>query len=56
MQSVVALATETPGEIARRLDTDVLAGADRGGAWLIVPDPDWPRRTAAITRTLGESK
>src|SRR4029077_21179224 len=48
-----ALATETPGEIARGLDPDVLAGSDRDGAWLVAPDPDGPGRIATIRRALG---
>jgi hypothetical protein len=53
--AVIALATDTPGEIARRLDTDVPAGTDRDGAWLIVPDPNAPGRAAAVTRAIGET-
>lgn len=51
--AVVALATETPGEIARGLDPDVLAGSDRHGAWLVAPDPDGPGRIATIRRAVG---
>ena len=35
---------DSPEEVARRLDLDVLAGADAGGAWLVLPDPDGPGR------------
>jgi sugar diacid utilization regulator len=41
---------DTPAPVLRRLDADVLAGADRDGAWLIVPDPDGPGRAAALRR------
>jgi hypothetical protein len=48
--AVLALASDSPVVIARRLDLDVLAGADGDGAWLVIPDPDGPGRDAAITR------
>jgi hypothetical protein len=51
--AVVALAAETPGAITRRLDVDVLAGSDRHGAWLVVPDPDGPRRARALKRAVA---
>jgi hypothetical protein len=51
--AVLALAGETPGAITRRLDAEVLAGADRDGAWLVIPDPDGPRRGAALRRALA---
>ncbi len=50
--AVVALEADSPLDVTRRLDADVLAGADSGGAWLIVPDPDGPGRAAALTRAL----
>jgi hypothetical protein len=46
--AVLALATDTPGAVGRRLDLDVLSGADRDGAWLVIPDPDAPGRAAAL--------
>lgn len=52
--AVVALASDTPGEIARRLDADALAGTDRDGAWLIVPDPDGPGRATAIRHAVND--
>jgi hypothetical protein len=53
--AVIALASDTPGEVARRLDTDALAGLDHDGAWLIVPDPDGPSRAPAIARALDDT-
>jgi hypothetical protein len=50
--AVIALASDSPGEIIRRLDVDVLAGADAEGAFLVVPDPDGPGRRAALARAL----
>jgi hypothetical protein len=47
--AVVALAGESP---PRRLDPDVLAGSDQGGAFLVVPDPDGPGRARALRRAL----
>ena len=38
---------DDPAALARRLDLDVLAGADGDGAWLVLPDPDGPGRRAA---------
>ncbi len=46
--AVLALAADTPGAVGRRLDLDVLSGADRDGAWLVIPDPDGPGRAAAL--------
>jgi hypothetical protein len=51
--AVLVLAGDTPAAVTRRLDAEALAGADRDGAWLIVPDPDGPRRAAAISRAVG---
>jgi hypothetical protein len=51
--AVLALAGETPGAITRRLDADVLAGADREGAWLVIGDPDGPTRAAGIGRAVA---
>jgi hypothetical protein len=54
--AVLALDAESPLEVTRQLDVDVLAGADGAGAWLVVPDPDGPGRRAALERALdGES-
>jgi hypothetical protein len=50
--AVLALAGDDPGAVARRLDLDVLIGADGDGAWLVLPDPDGPGRTAALDRAL----
>ena len=40
--SVAALAVDTdaPDRVAGRLGADALAGADAGGAWVLVPSPD----------------
>ncbi len=51
--AVLALADETPGAITRKLDVDALAGADRAGAWLVIPDPDGPGRLAGTRRAVG---
>jgi hypothetical protein len=50
--AVLALDADSPLEVTRRLDVDVLAGADGAGAWLVVPDPDGPGRRAALERAL----
>jgi hypothetical protein len=52
--AVVALTGDEPAAAARRLDLDVLAGADGEGAWLIVPDPDGPGRAGAMARALSD--
>jgi PucR C-terminal helix-turn-helix domain len=52
---VLALAGETPGAITRKLDVDVLAGADREGAWLVIPDPEGPGRATGIKRAIGSA-
>ncbi len=51
--AVLAMAADSPVAITRRLDVDVLAGADSEGAWLIVPDPDGPGRAASISRAVA---
>jgi hypothetical protein len=51
--AVLALAGDDPAAVARRLDRDVLAGADADGAWLVVPDPDGPGRPAAVDRAVA---
>lgn len=50
--AVIAVAADAPPAAVRRLDADVLAGADSEGAWLIVGDPEGPGRRAAIDRAL----
>jgi hypothetical protein len=50
--AVLALAAETPGAVPRRLDADALAGSDNVGAWLLIPDPEGPGRSAALRRAL----
>jgi PucR C-terminal helix-turn-helix domain len=52
--AVLALAGDDPGAVARRLDLDVLAGADAEGAWLVVPDPDGPGRPTALDGALAD--
>ncbi len=52
--AVLALGGDDPGAVARRLDLDVLAGADAEGAWLVVPDPDGPGRADAMDRAVGD--
>jgi hypothetical protein len=47
--AVVAVLGESP---PRRLDPDLLAGADQEGAFLVVPDPDGPGRVGALRRAL----
>jgi hypothetical protein len=51
--AVLALAGETPGAIGRRLDADALVGSDAEGAWLVIPDPDAPRRRAGVGRAVN---
>ena len=51
--AVLALGSETPGAVPRKLDVDALAGADGEGAWLVIPDPEGPGRGAALARALG---
>lgn len=51
--AILALAGDDPGAVARRLDADVLPGADADGAWLLIPDPDAPGRAAAIERAVA---
>lgn len=46
--AVLAVAGESPTPITRKLDVDALAGADGGGAWAVIPDPDGPGRQKAI--------
>ena len=50
--AVIALEADAPPPAARHHDLAALAGADAGGAWLIVPDPDGPGRSAALARAL----
>jgi hypothetical protein len=51
--AVLALAGDSAGALTRRLDIDVLVGADGQGAWLVVPDPDGPGRRAALDHALA---
>jgi hypothetical protein len=53
--AVLALPGETAGAIPRRLDLDVLPGADPDGAFLVIPDPDGPGRAAALRRAVAKS-
>ncbi len=53
--AAVALPTDDPGPVARRLDLDVLAGSDQHGAFLVIPDPAAPGRERALARALGGS-
>jgi len=48
--ALLVFAGDTPGALTRRLDLDVLAGADRDGAWIVIPDPDGPGRRAGLGR------
>jgi hypothetical protein len=50
--AVVAVGGDDPAALARRLDLDVLSGADGDGPWLVLPDPDAPGRRAAVDRAL----
>ncbi|HEY5188736.1 MAG TPA: helix-turn-helix domain-containing protein [Solirubrobacteraceae bacterium] len=52
--AALALEAESPLAVTRRLDAEVLAGADADGVWLIVPDPDGPGRAAALARALED--
>jgi hypothetical protein len=51
--AVLALAGDSPGPITRRLDIDALVGADQGGSWLVIPDPEGPGRARALNRAVG---
>jgi hypothetical protein len=51
--AVVAVGGDDPAALARRLDVDVLSGADADGPWLVIPDPDAPGRRATVDRALG---
>jgi hypothetical protein len=53
--AVLAVAGDTTGAIIGRLGVDVLAGGDRDGAWLVLPDPDGPGRPAALRRAVGRA-
>ncbi len=53
--AVLALETDEPGGVTRRLDIDALVGSDGVGAWLVLPDPDGPGRQAALRRALGQT-
>jgi hypothetical protein len=53
--AVLALDSDTPGAISRRLDMDALVGGDVAGACLVLPDPDGPSRAAALERAVGGS-
>jgi sugar diacid utilization regulator len=50
--AVLALASDSPIAATRKLDFDVLAGADADGAWLVLADPDGPGRGAALERAI----
>jgi hypothetical protein len=52
--AVLALEAESPIAVTRRLGLDALAGADAGGAWLVLPDPDGPGRRAALQRAIAD--
>ncbi|MHB8659127.1 MAG: PucR family transcriptional regulator [Solirubrobacteraceae bacterium] len=51
--AVVALEIDSPGKVTRRLDVDVLVGADGDGAFLVLGDPDGPGRIAALRSAVG---
>jgi PucR C-terminal helix-turn-helix domain/GGDEF-like domain len=48
--AVGMITSESPVTLPGRVDVDVLAGVDADGTWLIVPDPDGPRRARSLTR------
>jgi PucR C-terminal helix-turn-helix domain/GGDEF-like domain len=50
--AVLVLSGDRPEEVARRLDLDALVGADPGGAYLVLPDPDGPGRQDAVDRAV----
>jgi hypothetical protein len=54
--AVLALGTDAPGAIIRRLDLDALLGSDAAGSYLVLADPDGPGRPAALTRALGDTE
>jgi hypothetical protein len=51
--AMLALQSDSPVGLVRRLDADALAGTDGAGSWLVIPDPDGPGRPAALERALG---
>lgn len=51
--AVLALQSDSPLGVLRRLGADALAGTDGAGGWLVIPDPDGPGRPAALERALG---
>ncbi len=51
--AVLALDSDSPLGLTRRLDADALAGTDAVGAWLVLPDPEGPGRSAALDRALA---
>jgi sugar diacid utilization regulator len=51
--AVLALSSDSPEAVVRRLDIDVLVSSDAAGAWLVVPDPDGPGRAATLRRALS---
>ncbi len=51
--AVLAVADESPVAVTRRLDADSLAGADAGGSWLVLADPDGPGRRAALEHAVA---
>jgi PucR C-terminal helix-turn-helix domain/GGDEF-like domain len=53
--AVLALPGDSPGEVLRRLDVDVLSGADQHGSFLVLADPDGPGRAAALRRAVGKA-
>jgi hypothetical protein len=50
--AALAIAADSPGAVARRLDVDVLAGSDHDGAFLLIPDPEGPGRANALQRAV----
>jgi hypothetical protein len=53
--AVLALETDVPARLARRLHADALLTGDAGGPVLVLPDPDAPRRMRALRHALGRT-
>lgn len=51
--AVLTLEGEATGSITRRLGGEALVGADASGSWLLIPDPDGPRRPALLERAVA---
>lgn len=51
--AVLAVAGQSPGQVARGLSVPALIGGDAEGAYLVLPDPDGPGRAAELDRAVA---